>query len=390
MIRLMRDIVRYHAARLPYDATSALENSGDPERMLMLDEIADEEALHLLRQSWNAFHGAQPGQLVSLISGPEGPTPRQLTALYYAWHHVSSVDSLRGWLRRYDGEQAAEHAEELSQPYANARFGIEDYGYLAGRHPIEVWCAGELFNQPDLSWDDLEARSLEARRVASEWLFRTRNHRAQALRLRTRIERDAFARMTPYWQRLGFPFRHLVPSLATAIGSSADRPDALADLMGIIVNDGVRRPATIVRQVRLAPGTPYHTVLVAAPTHEEQLIEPEVAQAVKGVLQAVVERGTARRAYDAFRDPLGRPVEVGGKTGSGDNRIKVFAKGGRLIESKPVSRSAAFTFFIGDRHYGVITASVTGPESGQFQFTSSLPLAILTLLAPSLDTRLGS
>jgi hypothetical protein len=33
-----------------------------------------------------------------------------------------------------------------------------------------------------------------------------------------------------------------VPSYATAIGSSADRPLALAELMGIIVNDGQRRP----------------------------------------------------------------------------------------------------------------------------------------------------
>jgi hypothetical protein len=39
------------------------------------------------------------------------------------------------------------------------------------------------------------ARSLSARHAASEWLFKTRNRKAQDLRLRIRIERDAFARM---------------------------------------------------------------------------------------------------------------------------------------------------------------------------------------------------
>jgi membrane peptidoglycan carboxypeptidase len=95
-------------------------------------------------------------------------------------------------------------------------------------------------------------RSLRARQVASEWLFKTRNHRAQDLRLRIRIERDAFARVTPYWRALGFPFHQLVPSYATAIGSSADWPLALAELMGIIVNDGQRRPVTFTSSLPLA------------------------------------------------------------------------------------------------------------------------------------------
>ena len=129
----------------------------------------------------------------------------------------------------------------LARAYGSPRLNLADYGYLLSTQPLEVWCAGELARHPELSWDDLLGRSAEARRVSSAWLFKTRNRRAQDLRLRIRIEQDAFARMTPYWQRLGFPFEHLVPSYATAIGSSSDRPAALAELMGIILNDGVKR-----------------------------------------------------------------------------------------------------------------------------------------------------
>src|SRR5207237_349587 len=114
--------------------------------------------------------------------------------------------------------------------------------------------------QPGVSWDELLGRSAGVRQVASRWLFKSKNRRAQDLRLRIRFEEDAFARMAPYWQRLGFPFDHLVPSLATAIGSSADRPVALAELIGIILNDGVRLPTLRVEKLRFAAGTPYETV----------------------------------------------------------------------------------------------------------------------------------
>jgi hypothetical protein len=49
---------------------------------------------------------------------------------------------------------------------------------------------------------------------------------------------EAFVEIHTAWKRVGYPFGYLVPSFATAIGSSADRPAALAELVGIILNDG--------------------------------------------------------------------------------------------------------------------------------------------------------
>ncbi len=59
------------------------------------------------------------------------------------------------------------------------------------------------------------------------WLFRPQLKHAQDTRIRIMLEEDAFAHIQKRWARLGYPFDHLVPSLATAIGSSADRPGAL-------------------------------------------------------------------------------------------------------------------------------------------------------------------
>jgi membrane peptidoglycan carboxypeptidase len=251
-----------------------------------------------------------------------------------------------------------------------------------------VWSAGELVRDPTASWKDLVERSVEARRAASVWLFKTRNRHAQDVRLRIRIETDAFARMTPYWKRLAFPFERLVPSYATAIGNSSDRPAALAELMGIIVNDGVRLPSLRVTQLHFAAGTPYDTVFAPARDAGEQVMDAAVARTLHGVLANVVQKGTARRVAGAFVSADGTPVIAGGKTGSGDNRFKTFTRHGGVTSSCAVNRTATFVFYIGDRYFGVLTAFVPGRDAANYEFTSSLPLSVLKLAAPAINQRL--
>lgn len=220
------------------------------------------------------------------------------------------------------------------------------------------------------------------------WLLRSHHHLAVENRLRTRIERDAFARMTPYWRRLGFPFERLVPSYATALGCSADRPMALAELMGILVNDGRRLPTYDITRLAFGSNTPYETVLARSPAAAEPVIRAPIARVLRGVLGEVVDKGTARRLRGTFVDAQGQPLPIGGKTGSGDNRHARFSRHGQLLSTHPVSRTAVFVFYLGERWYGVITASVEGPRSGEYAFTSSLPLAALKLMAPALEAAL--
>ena len=109
---------------------------------------------------------------------------------------------------------------------------------------------------------------------------------------------------------------------------------------------------------------------------------PEVAAALKRALASVVEQGTARRLRGAFLRPDKTPVEVGGKTGTGDNRTEIYGPGGNLRESRAVNRTATFAFYLGDRHFGVITAYVPGALADNYNFTSALPVQILKIMAP--------
>jgi membrane peptidoglycan carboxypeptidase len=387
-IRLMRDLVRFHAARLPYDARGVLAEIDHPERRRLLEEIAKAESRMVLALSYKTYKGLPRHETERRLLGRHANDPRRLALLFYAWNPGGDDEALAEWLRARVGPLPKAHVRRLVQAYGNPRLTLADFGYLLRRPPLEIWSAGELARAPETSWESLLAQSEDATRVASHWLFRTRNRRAQEVRLRTRIEQDAFARMTPAWKRLGFPFDRLVPSLATAIGSSSDRPDALADLMGIIQNDGARAPIVTLRTIRFGAGTPFETVLQRSPAPENRVMHPVVAGLLRDALESVVRGGTARRLTGAFTDEAGTPFPVGGKTGSGDNRLKTFARGGGLIASRPLSRTATFVFFAGDRHVGVITAIVTGTKAGRYHFTSALPVAILKLMAPSLERNL--
>jgi membrane peptidoglycan carboxypeptidase len=386
-IRLMRDLVRFHEARLPYDAAAVLADPDHPERRRMLEQMADKEARQYLARAQAKYQGLEPDAVLDRLLGKRASSARHLAMVFYAWHPGADVRGLQEWLTAHGQTPTAEDTAKLARAYGNPRLTLLDYGYLLGHHPLEVWCAGELSRTPTITWDELVRRSREPRQLASAWLLQARQRHPQDLRVRIQLEQDAFARMTPYWRRLGFPFEQLVPSYATAIGSSADRPAALAELMGIIANDGVRRPTSAIQALRFASDTPYHTVFQPSPGPEERVLPVPVARALRRALAEVVENGTARRLAGAFRGAGGALLVVGGKTGSGDNRFETFAGRGRLVSSRPVSRTAAFVFYIGERYFGIITASVAGQAAGQYQFTSALPLTVLRLLAPAINAR---
>ena len=387
-IRLMRELAQYHRARLAYNADDVLSNPANADRQKMLQEIAEEESRAALRRAYQNFAKQPPEEIVKRLLGAKGHLERRLAILFFAWRIGSDEEALRAWLTKHRVNTAQIDMARLFRAFHNPRLTLIDYAYLLGLHPLDLWCASAYRNDANLTWEKLWTDSSEARRVGSSWLLSNRAHRAQDLRLRIRMEKDAFNRMAPYWQGLGFPFKTLVPTYATAIGSSSDRPVALAELVGILVNDGVRRPASSLTQVHFAGNTPYETVLEPSQPKGERVLAVEVARTVRRAMGTVVEQGTARRLNGAFKLSTGEVVTAGGKTGSGDNRFETFNRAGAVVSSRATNRTATFVFYIGERYYGVITAYVQGREAGNYHFTSGLPVTILKLLAPAIVARL--
>ncbi len=384
-VRLMRDLVRYYEARLPYDTQGVLADPGHPERRRMLGESADQESRFFLLQAYRKFRKLPQREIVSGLLGQNAGSPRHLAILFYAWHRGADETALARWLERHTKTADPEMARRMAKAYGNPDLTPSDTGYLLGIHPLRVWCAGMLARDPSMGWDRILKESAEARRMSSAWLFQSRNRTAQERRLRVRFEQDAFVRIAAEWKRLGFPFDRLVPSLATALGSSGDRPEALAQLMGILVNDGKRMPSTRMVELRFAKGTPYETALEPARSPGVRVIPPAVARTVLPVLAQVVQSGSAARLSGAYR--IGdRPLIVGGKTGSGDNRLDTVGRWGQRTSSRSLDRTAVFAFYLGDRYFGVLTSFVPGKDASEYGFTSSLPVALLKMLSPDIQT----
>jgi membrane peptidoglycan carboxypeptidase len=110
------------------------------------------------------------------------------------------------------------------------------------------------------------------------------------------------------------------------------------------------------------------------------VMEPAVAKALQRALALVVDQGTARR----LRGSLGPDVAMGGKTGTGDNRFNRYTRAGVLIDSRVINRTATFVFYLGQRHFGTMTAYVPGAQAESYRFTSGLPVQIVKTMAPLL------
>jgi len=391
-VRIMRDIERYYVWRSEDSAAALLEDGDASLRAQYLARFADREGSEYLRRFYRKYLGKSPADaLDSLVSGIR-ISPRKLAVIYSSIETSPSTKGLGALFKRYMPATtlAAKDTEALFEKYTAQRFSLADRGYLARVHPLELWVMGYLRDHPQATIGEVLAASVEERQDVYRWLFRTRRKSAQNRRIRYLLEIEAFSEILQDWKRVGYPFDSLVPSYATALGSSADRPAALAELMGIIVNDGVRYPTVRINKVHLAEGTPYETVVAHAAPMGEQVLAPEVARAARNALMGVVERGTARRLGTPFLREDGVAIPIGGKTGTGDNRFDVFGHGGALIKSRVVSRTATFVFFIGEHFYGTLTVYVPGQAAGRYKFTSALPVQILKTLAPTLAPIVGA
>jgi hypothetical protein len=111
---------------------------------------------------------------------------------------------------------------EMYQSYGPGAYDLPDQGYIARVHPLELWLVGYLMQHPDAQFKDAVAASRFERQEVYSWLFKSRHKSARDSRIRTMLEIEAFLDIHQRWQHLGYPFDHLVPSLATAIGSSGD------------------------------------------------------------------------------------------------------------------------------------------------------------------------
>ncbi|MBV9828604.1 MAG: transglycosylase domain-containing protein [Alphaproteobacteria bacterium] len=383
-VRLLHDIVTYYTVASGVQVNQLLDNPDDPQRLGYLQRFADRDSRHFLGRFYKDYHGLSTDDALALLTRRTRPSASHLAAIYMSVRPDARLAELQQFLvahlPRYD--LSSERLWDLFLSYSPAHMSLNDRAYVSGIHPLELWLAKYLEDNPDANWNQVLGASAEVRQQSYAWLFKG-GLQKQDSRIRILLEQDAFNQILENWRSAGYPFSRLVPSLGTAIGASGDRPDALADLMGTIMNDGVRLPNVTIEHLHFAANTPYQTDM--SPVSGATRVMPvEVARTLQHLLPGVVEQGTASRLRDSFVAPDGAPLAVGGKTGTGDNRYDRFGTDGSMISSRAVDRTATFVFFIGDRFFGTVTAYVPGEDADSFHFSSALAVQLLKVLQPQL------
>ncbi|HEX5687003.1 MAG TPA: transglycosylase domain-containing protein [Ideonella sp.] len=381
-IRLMRDVVRRVMADKEDMNAALLGDADDPARQAYLARFADKEGRSFIVRFYRQFAGKTPEEVEDALLRGVRRTPSRLASVFYGLQPQAGESDLARFLARHlpDPPDAA----KLHEKYRTGRWSLADRAYLAGVHPLAMWVAGHLRQHPGATLTQTLEASSAQRQEAYGWLFKTRHKSAQDSRIRNQLEQEAFAEVHRAWKRLGYPFEALTPSYATALGASGDRPGALAELMGIIVNRGMALPQSRIHTLRFAAATPYETHLAYHPPAGERVMKAEVADVVRKSLIGVVEEGTAKRLKGVLTLRDGRVVPIGGKTGTGDHRFDIHGPGGKLISSRVVNRSATLAFLIGDRYFGTLMAYVHEPDAANYKFTSALPSQLLKALLPTL------
>ncbi|MDQ3261571.1 MAG: transglycosylase domain-containing protein [Pseudomonadota bacterium] len=385
-VRMMRDVVRHYMFQTPGSSARLLTDAKDPRRKDYLARFADREGRIFVRRFLQKYRDKSAAEAEALLIQGIRATAPKLAAIFRIIDPEAGVGSFTSFLDKYleqDQPKAAE-IQFLYDKYAPAKFTFADRGYTAGVHPLELWVVSFLRAHPGATAAQVQEGSSDERQAVYRWLFNTRRKNAQDRRILSLLEVEGFLEVHRAWKRLGYPFDSLVPSYASALGSSADRPAALAELMGIIVNEGIRRPAVRLQSLHFASATPYETRFEPRPQAGERVLPKEVTDVARRALIDVVESGTARRLRGALVDAQGNAIDIGGKTGTGDHRFDTYGKSGQLISSRVVNRSATFMFLLSDRFFGTLVAYVPGEEAAKYHFTSALATQILKNLMPTL------
>ncbi len=281
-IRLMRDLVHHFIYRDPAGAARILADVDDPRRERYLKQFADREGKTFLSRFHKKYKGQTPEEAAAGLLNHLTANPRRLAAAFRYLEPGADITAFTALMKsRLAGDDSYNEGDFgfLYDAYAPERYSLTDRAYIIQAHPLELWLVGYLRQHPKATWDEIVKAGEQARVEVYGWLIHHPVKNAQDSRILSLLEIEAFQEVHKRWRKLGYPFGSLVPSYATAIGSSADRPAALAELMGVIANDGVKLPPVTLSRLEFGAGTPYHTVLKRQRPEGQSIFPAEVALA---------------------------------------------------------------------------------------------------------------
>ena len=256
-IRVMRDVVRYFIVQR-HESTWGPRNAGAPDRKEYLAKFADTEGQKYLSRFYGKYKGKSADEALKTLVGGIVPAPVRLAVIYRSIMPQNGLKEFSAFVKSNlpSSELSGQTLSRLLQQICRQLL-------FACRSRVPGPCspAGALDRCLSAGPSRSNAgrsrpRQRKERQQVYTWLFKTRDKAAQDSRIQIVMETEAFQEIHRMWKRLGYPFDSLVPSYATAIGSSADRPAALAELVGICEQTASMLPACASIKCTLPPARP--------------------------------------------------------------------------------------------------------------------------------------
>jgi membrane peptidoglycan carboxypeptidase len=384
-VRIMRDVVNYTMSHKMNIDPELFENPDSAQRLDYLQKFADSEGTGFMWKFWNRQQDKNPQQVLDMLTEKVRKAPTPLAVLYRTIYPDAPVEEMEKYITANCTSCGPKtNYQKLYDQHAPGKFNLNDRGYLTRVHPLHLWMAEYKIKNSDATWSQTVEASKDVRQETYKWLFQPGKFGGQNTRIRTMVEREAFTHIQKTWAELGFPFENMVPSYASALGASGDTPSALAKLVGILQNDGIRKESHRFREIQFGKDTPYAMEFNAKSDEGRRVLPVEITNLVRREMQNVVELGTGRRVKNAIKLADGTVLQVGAKTGTGDNRQQTFSAGGGVTSSNAKSRTATFVFMIDDRFYGCVTSYIEGPEANKHKFTSALSSQLFKTVIPAI------
>ncbi len=193
-VRLLRDLIRHDIYQNAGSKVQLLADDKDPRRADYLDRFVDKESQVYLRRFWVKYRDKDANQRLETFLDGLRPWPVRLAAIHRYLQPQADLASFSAFLRERlpCGSLTDKRAAELYERYGPGKFNLNDQGYVARVHPLELWLLGYLQKQPQATFGEAVAASGAERKEVYGWLFKSRHKNARDKRIRILLEVEAF------------------------------------------------------------------------------------------------------------------------------------------------------------------------------------------------------
>jgi membrane peptidoglycan carboxypeptidase len=201
----MRDIVHYYMYHVPGSTARILADVEDPARQAYLARFADQEGRIFLNHFYNKYREKEPQEQMELLLQSVRPSPKRLAAVYRFIEPNAGIGEFSALLKSRIPSMSLSEQEiqKLYDAYGPASWDLQDRGYIARLHPLELLMVAYLRLHPKAGRSEVIRASANGRQEVYRWLFKTHRKNAQDIRIRSLLEVEAFLEIHRVWKRLG-------------------------------------------------------------------------------------------------------------------------------------------------------------------------------------------